>query len=98
MRAKVAHGPTLLTINPARAGPIARETLMPTLDSATAGCSSAAGTSSGVSAAQAGAISAEPMPSANVSASSRSGVIALAWLSSASVSATAAIQHCTPIR
>ncbi len=71
---------------------------MPTLESAIADCSSGFGTSSGVSAAQAGAISAEPMPSAAVSPSSSPGVIAPVSVVAASAAATSAIQICTPIR
>ncbi|MCY1176366.1 hypothetical protein D9M73_166330 [compost metagenome] len=97
-RAKVSHGPTMLTTTPARAGPMARDTLMPTLESATALARSSLPTSSGVSALHAGIISAVPMPSARVSISSKVTFIIPSNVRAASTTATQDIHSCTSNR
>ncbi|MNC27181.1 hypothetical protein D3C75_753460 [compost metagenome] len=97
-RAKVSHGPTMLTTTPASAGPMARDTLMPTLESATALARSSLPTSSGVSALHAGIISAVPMPSARVSTSSKVTFIIPSNVRAASTTATQDIHSCTSNR
>ena len=59
---------------------------------------SSRGTSSGTMALHAGAVSAAPMPIANVSASSQNAVIAWATVSTASAIAARIVQNCVPIR
>lgn len=98
LRAKVAQGPLRLTSTPAMAGPSARATLMPRLDRAMAEGRSRLFTNSGVSADQAGIISAVPTPMARVMPSSNQTLVSPSRVSVASVVATAAIHSCTPSR
>jgi hypothetical protein len=86
--AKTSQGPTAATSTPAIAGPIARDTLMPMLFSATAEDSSSAGTSSGTIAAHAGMVIAVPTPTAKVNASSTHGVVMSSAVSNASAPMT----------
>ncbi|MNZ87996.1 hypothetical protein D3C78_1068750 [compost metagenome] len=96
--AKVSHGPTRLTSIPASAGPMARDTLRPTLERATAAGSSSLSTRSGVSALHAGIISAVPIPRQSVSESSETTPISPLRESRVSATATADIHSCTPTR
>ena len=97
-RAKVSQGPARLTSTPASAGPRARATFMPRLDRAMAAGSSLLSTSSGVSADQAGSISAVPTPMARVRPKSSGTLIQPARVRLAKARATAAIHSCTPSR
>ncbi|MNE44156.1 hypothetical protein D3C80_1383700 [compost metagenome] len=98
LSANVSHGPTRLTTTPAKAGPIARETFMPTLEMATALDRSSFPTSSGVRALHAGIINAVPIPNAKVSTRSNGTFISPSSVRLANVTATADIQSCTSNR
>ena len=74
-RMKTSHAPTAATSAPAMAGPIARDTLMAMLFSATADGSSSVRTRSGTIADQAGIITAAPTPSAKTKPSSTHAVV-----------------------
>gem|GEM_PF-5967983 len=80
------------------AGPSARATLMPRLDSEIADCRSRLSTTSGVKADQAGIINAVPMPMPSVSSSNSITLMSPLRVSSASVIATVAIHSWTPSR
>ena len=71
-------------MNPARAGPMARETLTPTRSSLEAARSSDLGTISGTVAAQVGSCTAVPTPRRKVKAISSAGGICPAAVSTAS--------------
>ncbi len=86
--ANTSHAPTAATRTPAIAGPMARETLMAMLFSATAGCSSSLGTSSGMTAAQAGIASAVPAATAKVKPKSAQGVVSSSHVNIASAEMT----------
>ncbi|MNT03726.1 hypothetical protein D3C72_1382740 [compost metagenome] len=88
----MAPGPTWATIKPPSAGPTALAKLNPALLSATAAWSSSGGTSSGMIACQAGALSAAPRPSAKVTPSSSQGVAKPASVSAARAPAATSIQ------
>ncbi len=90
--ANVRPDPPTSTSTPPNAGPIARARLKPMPFRAIACTRSSRGTSSGASAPQAGAVIAEPMPIAKVSASRLHTVISPISVSAASSAAAVMVQ------
>ena len=92
VRPNAAAGPASATATPPSAGPVTRARLMATLLSVTACASSRRGTSSGMTACQAGSPATVPRPIANVSARSSAGDIRCATEVSARSALTTHIQ------